>query len=66
MNAADNSIKDYAQYRLDLKKANEQGQDAVLDWKVAYTFLQEYGIKNASDPVEVLTLADRMDNDKEV
>lgn len=44
---ANNNIKDYTQYRLNLDKANADGINATLDWHVAYTFLNEYGLKSA-------------------
>lgn len=60
INGADNSIRDYDQYRLNLDKANQDGPNAVLEWDKAYTFTKFYGLKSASNPNDVLELTTKL------
>ncbi|CAD8048987.1 unnamed protein product [Paramecium primaurelia] len=64
-NGKNNSVKDYVQYRLDLAKANKDGQNAILNWEVAYNFLEYYGLESAS-LVHVSSLPYRLAHDDEL
>lgn len=62
VDADTNEIIDYTQYRLDLTKYNQLGPDVNLEWDVAYTFKQEYGVPDMS-PASMQTLWDKFSAD---
>jgi sphingomyelin phosphodiesterase len=65
MSGADSSVINYKQHRLDLQKANQDGPSAVLQWNVAYSFLEEYGLADAK-PESVLGLTTILKKDDKV
>jgi sphingomyelin phosphodiesterase len=66
MNGDDNSVNDYVQYRLNLDKANSEGPSAILDWAAVYRFKELYGLKSASNPVDVLEITGKLKQNKDV
>ena len=57
-----NEVIDYTQYRLDLDKWNKAGENATLEWDIAYTFRNEYKVNNMSAEA-MQTIYDLMKND---
>ncbi|CAD8140740.1 unnamed protein product [Paramecium pentaurelia] len=64
-NGKTNQIIDFSQYRLDLAKANKEGQNAILNWNIAYNFLEYYGLQS-SRIEDVQTLGYKMRHDEEI
>lgn len=55
----------YYEYRLNLNKANEMGENAILKWDVAFNFIEEYGVKGMY-PKDLENLVDRLFDEPEL
>ncbi|CAD8138159.1 unnamed protein product [Paramecium octaurelia] len=64
-NGKTNQIIDYTQYRLDITKANKDGEHAILNWNIAYNFLEYYGLQS-SRIEDVQTLGYKLTHDEEL